>query len=274
MLRLRSNRYDLVVNLRTMSCFLSALKMFFLFCIVNGRVSAGRDTNKTGFFFKVKVAETEPGMKYEMEYDIDVVRAIGCQVTDRTIKLNIGDEERAAVDALFKKRGTGLDALVIGVHPGGMPSRRWPLHRYRQVMDRIYTVYHCIFVVTGGADEVALTRELCCQMECEVIDTTGKLSVLSTAALIQRCALFISNDTGTMHIAAVLGIPQIAIFGPGQLNRFDSRLINPKAVVLYNRTTCSPCNHFSCRSLRCLKGISVDMVVESAFKLLATRGIK
>jgi len=252
--------------------FLIRSEDVFLFCIVNGRVSAGRDTNKTGFFFKVKVAETEPGMKYEMEYDIDVVRAIGCQVTDRTIKLNIGDEERAAVDALFKKRGTGLDALVIGVHPGGMPSRRWPLHRYRQVMEQDLYSLSLYFRGYRWADEVALTRELCCQMECEVIDTTGKLSVLSTAALIQRCALFISNDTGTMHIAAVLGIPQIAI-SAGQLNRFDSRLINPKAVVLYNRTTCSPCNHFSCRSLRCLKGISVDMVVESAFKLLATRGI-
>ena len=265
---LRHSRYDLVINMRTMISWPAAIKMFALFSFIGGRISAGRDTNRKGFFFKIKVAEIEPGGKYEMEYDIDTVAAIGAREIDRTIRLPVGQESRDKVEEILRINDIKSGNALIGIHPGGMPSRRWPLDRYRSLMDGINAAYPGAFLIIGGAEEKALAKELLRGKEYPVVDLTGKLSIQETAALIQRCRLFISNDTGTMHIAAVAGIPQIAIFGPGQLTRFDPRVISPKAVVLYAKSECAPCNHFTCGSLRCLKAVTAQMALDAALKLL------
>jgi ADP-heptose:LPS heptosyltransferase len=265
---LRRSRYDLAINMRTMISWPGAIKMFALFSCIGGRISAGKDTNGKGFFFKIKVAETEPGGKHEMEYDIDAVAAIGAQVIDRTIRLPVGQESRDRVENILRIHDIKPGDALIGVHPGGMPSRRWPLAHYRKLMDGLHAACPGAFVIIGGTEENALAAELCRGREYPVVDLTGNLSILETAALIQRCALFISNDTGTMHIAAVAGTPQVAIFGPGQLTRFDPRIISQKAVVLYTKSGCAPCNNFTCSSLRCLKAVTVQMALDAALKLL------
>jgi ADP-heptose:LPS heptosyltransferase len=269
---LRRSRYDLVINMRTMISRLAAMKMFILFSCIAGRISAGRDTNGRGFFFAIRVPETEPGSKYEMEYDIDTAAAVGAQVTDRTIRLDIGQDACDTVDRILQERGIKSSDALIAIHPGGMPSRRWPVDRYRKVIDDIHAVCPGVFVIIGGAEEKALANELCRGRTYPVVDTAGALSIQETAALIQRCTLFVSNDTGTMHIAAVVGTPQVAIFGPGQLTRFDPRIISQKAVVLYAKAECAPCNRFTCPSIECLKAVLPQEVVEAAVSLLSREG--
>jgi len=268
---LRRSRYDLVVNMRTMVSWLGVIKMFVLFSCINGRILAGKDTNGRGFFFAIKVAEIEPGSKYEMEYDIDMVAAVGAQVTDRTIRLDIGQEFCETVGRILQERGINPGNVLIGIHPGGMPSRRWPLEHYRMLMDGIHAARPGVFVIIGGAEEKALANELCRGREYPVVDLMGRLSIQETAALIQRCMLFISNDTGTMHIAAVMGTPQVAIFGPGQLTRFDPRNISQKAAVVYKKADCAPCDRYSCDSMKCFKDVTVAEVVETALGFLTQR---
>ena len=87
-------------------------------------------------------------------------------------------------------------------------------------------------------------------------------------ALIKIAGLFITNDTGPMHIAAALGTPLVAIFGPGYLDRFDPRHISDKAKVLYKKSDCAPCDKFRCSLQKCLSAIYPEEVAEAGLSLL------
>ena len=266
--RLRNNHYDLVINMRTMVSRLGALKMYGVFKIINGRISAGRDTQKRGFFLDIKIPETEPGEKYEMEYDIDTVRALGVEVRDKRIDFSPGLKSEREVNGVLQDHGINADDILVGIHPGGMPSRRWPLENFLEVIKKTAEVRPVKFVVTGSVSESNLAQALVKAQGANIIDMTGRFDVQQMFALIKRCDLFISNDTGPMHIAAILKTPLIAIFGPGQLIRFDPRVISDKAVVLYKKSDCAPCNKEECRSMKCLKAIAPDEVVKIVLELL------
>jgi ADP-heptose:LPS heptosyltransferase len=74
----------------------------------------------------------------------------------------------------------------------------------------------------------------------------------------------VSGDTGPMHLAAVLGVHQVAILGPGDVTRYDPRTVNRKARVFYVKTECSPCEYFVCpRGARCLTSVNIEDVASA-----------
>ena len=272
LLALRRAGYDLAVNMRTLASAAGALKMRVFFTLIKPRVWAGRDTNGRGKFFSVRIPEKEPGEKYEMAYDLDTASALGADTTGCRVSLAVNPESAAAVRALLQGKGVDPSELLIGVHPGGMPSRRWPAKNFIAVMNALGARLRCRFVITGGANEAGLGRELA--EATGAIDLTGKLDLRSTLALIARCGLFISNDTGPMHLAAALRVPLVAIFGPGQLKRFDPRQVTDKTRILYRPSACAPCEKKQCADLKCLVSITPEEAVFAACSLLFGEEIK
>jgi len=272
LLSLRKNKYGLAINMRTMASRFSSLKMFLFLKMINAKLLAGRDTNNFGFFFDLKVPETEPGSKYAMEYDIDMARALGADCSDRSIILELIPASIEKVDKILEENQVSKNDVLIGIHPGGMPSRRWPLENFRNLIEAISKEMNCKFVITGASQERDLAEKLSAAFEGKVINLAGKLGINELSALIKRCNLFISNDTGPMHFAAVLKTPLLAIFGPGQLTRFDPRMISDQATVLYKKTECAPCNNLVCDDLRCLKAIFVREAAQQALEILKSKG--
>jgi ADP-heptose:LPS heptosyltransferase len=269
---LRSNRYDLAVNMRTLASLPGAMKMRLAFALINARVSAGRDTDGKGGFFSVRVPEKNPGEKYEMEYDLQTAYALGADINSVQVSLQLDPGAVAFVAALLEKSGIRPGELVVGVHPGGMPSRRWPADNFIEAMRSLAGRLRCRFVITGGAGETGLGKKLA--EATGALDLTGKLDLKGTLALIARCGLFISNDTGPMHLAAALRVPLVAIFGPGQLQRFDPRQLTDKARILYKPSACAPCEKKHCADLKCLLSVAPDEVVSAACSLLFQEEIK
>jgi ADP-heptose:LPS heptosyltransferase len=265
---LRKERFDLGINMRTLVSAASAKKIKFLFSLIHPRATLGRDTEGRGTFFDIKIPETQQGKKYEMEYDIDTVRAIGVKVDDTTIEFAVGENNRERVAAMLKKRGISDTAVLVGVHPGGMPSRRWPLENFSRMIDAVSREKQCVFVLTGGKDEVSIAGALKQEHKREAVSLAGILTIKDLGALIERCAVFISNDTGPMHIAAVLKTPLVALFGPGDITRFDPRNISKKAVVFYEKKECAPCDKVRCDDQRCLKAITPEDVARAVLDML------
>ena len=85
LIKLRKKHFDLAINMRTINTDESARKMKLFFEVINPKLKAGRDTEGRGDFFDIKIPETTIGKKYEMEYDIDTVKALGVDVIDRSI---------------------------------------------------------------------------------------------------------------------------------------------------------------------------------------------
>lgn len=267
---LRREEFDLAINMRTLVSNLSALKINILLKIISPKIKAGRDTEGRGRFLEIKIPETGEGEKYEMEYDIDTARALGAQEFDRNLEFQISREDESRVFGLLEKNGIKENDIVIGINPGGVPSRRWPIRNFSEAINSISEKAQCKFILTGSANEINLARGIAelTNRDIDILNVAGELSIGELGALIKRCDCFISNDTGPMHIAAILKVPLVAIFGPGPLIRFDPRNISGETAVLYKKAGCAPCNRFSCGSLDCLKAISPDEVVQAALDAL------
>lgn len=265
---LRNKQFDLAINMRTLVSKKSALKIKFLLGIINPKMKAGRDTEGWGYFFDVKVPEPEIGEKYEMDYDIETLELLGVNVGDRSIDFEIDEASKERVNQLLLKEGVTEDDILIGIHPGGMASRRWPIENFSRVIKEINKKTKCKFVITGGKEESFLVNELMKMTDLKMINVVGKINIKELGALIKRCNLYISNDTGPIHIAAILKIPLIAIFGSSEITRYDPRNISEKATVFYKKVDCSPCYNVNCKSMKCMKAILPEEVIEASLKCL------
>lgn len=271
-LSLRRKRFDMAINMRTLASGAGAFKIRILLGMINPEVSVGRNTGSKGDFFDIKIPETNIGEKYEMDYDLETVKALGADVTDRQIDFRIDEKSLEKVRHILNDDGVSAGDVVIGVHIGGKASHRWPARNFMEAIKHISERINCRIAITGEREDTDVIEELAKEGRIRVINMAGRLSVSELGALIKMCSLYISNDTAPMHIAAVLKTPLVAIFGPGYLTRFNPRNLSDKSVVLYKKTDCAPCDRITCRSMACLKSILPQEVSEAAFNLLNREG--
>ncbi len=271
LMKLRGMRFDLAVNMRTLVSGFGAAKIKFLLDMIRPRLKAGRDTDKRGAFFDIRIEETTLGDKYEMDYDIDMAEALGAKVTDRSIELKVDRKSLERVKGLLRDSGASLGETLVGIHMGGKPSHRWPAGYFLEFMKMVNAKLPCRFLVTGEDAGHDLLVGMAKNAGLEIINMANRLDFKELVAMISLCRLCVYNDTGPMHIAAALGRPLVAIFGPGYLTRFDPRRISKRAAVLYNKADCAPCDKRSCISMKCLKSIQPEEALEMALALLGKR---
>ncbi len=155
-----------------------------------------------------------------------------------------------------------------------MPCKRWPMDRFAKVGRFCITDRKMIPLVLGGANERSVGEELIKEWNGEGINLCG-ISLSESAEVLRRCRLYIGNDTGTMHLAATMGIPCIGIFSsrdaPG---RWDP--IGQDHVILRHWVPCEGCMLETCRhnDTLCLHGITVNEVIECVISLLQTHSRK
>lgn len=258
---LRRRRFDLCVNMRTMVSAASALKMRFLLAFIGGRVSAGRDTDGRGAFFDIRVPETNAGRKPEMEYDNDTARALGAGDPGGLPEVDVAAEDIISAEKKLRDSGIMETEKFLIVVPGGMPSRRWPAERFRAVVKELASTSRFRVVVIGSAAEAAIVEYVAAAAPDKAVSAAGKFTVNELWVLLRGASAVITNDTGPMHIAAVLRVPLVALFGPGDLMRYDPRIIWPKARVIYKGRDRIICNSYHCRRMSCLRAISVEEVL-------------
>jgi ADP-heptose:LPS heptosyltransferase len=265
---LRMRHFDAEINMRTIASPRGARRIRRLFAFIGPRVKVGRDTDGRGGFFDIKVPERLSGDMFEMEYDIATARAVGAETLDRHVDFIIDTDSVQRVRLLLNEAGVVANPELVGIHIGGKPSHQWPPGQFREVMRKIHSQVPCTFVITGEAADRAHARALVRTKGIPVVNLAGRLSIRELGALIRMCRLYISNDTAPMHIAAILKVPLVAIFGPGYLKRFDPRCISDKAIVLYRGAECAPCDARICLRKKCLTAISPDEVTEAVLALL------
>jgi lipopolysaccharide heptosyltransferase I len=161
----------------------------------------------------------------------------------------------------------------IAIQPGARwVTKRWPTEHFVQVVQQLAArVGDARFAVLGGMDDQEVGQTIAAAAPGRALDLTGRTSLPEMIEWIRRCELVLSNDTGPMHVAAALGKPVLAIFGPTEPRRTGP--YRQVKNVLQLRLPCVPCLATSCRlehtPLECLRAISPDVVVERACVLLA-----
>jgi lipopolysaccharide heptosyltransferase II len=188
-----------------------------------------------------------------------------------TLSLYLSDKDREEAKAFLRSRGIGSGDLLIGLHPGAQkPFKCWPAKYFIEAGRSVQQKTGCRIIITGDKEERALAEQVACMIK-GAVSSAGSLSLRGTAALIERMSLFITNDTGPMHLAFALKTPAVALFSPT-----DPELCGPygavNSVVINKPTICSPCKLKQCGNPLCLENIRPQEVIIAAEALL--RGSK
>ena len=268
LLDLRRECFDLAVNMRTIASSLSALKARLLLGLINAKVTAGRNTRGRAGFLDISINESEYGDMYERDYDLALIEALGVNSVDKKIEFSATAEEENSLTRKLKEKGFKEGDILVGVHPGGEQSRRWPVKNYQELLSSLASIQGIRFVITGNTKETELGASLAEKLPGKTIDLCGALSLGELTALIKKCALYICNDTGSMHLAASQGAQLLVIFGGGSLIRFDPRTLSSLSCVLRKPVSCSPCNRAFCLSKKCLEAVTVQEAATEARRIL------
>jgi heptosyltransferase-2 len=162
---------------------------------------------------------------------------------------------------------------VIGLNPGAFygSAKRWFSERYAQVADTLLERHDARIIIFGSPGERAIADEVARRMKHRGIVLAGRTTLGQLMGLISQCSLLITNDSGPMHLAAALGIPQLAIFG--STSEVATGPLDGRAEVIKHPVDCSPCFLRECPiDFRCMTRISVDRVVAAAEEKLGKSG--
>ena len=162
---------------------------------------------------------------------------------------------------------------VIGVSPGAAygTAKRWLPERFAAAAAVLAREKHAAVSVFGSAGESGLCERVAeeirtCGVEAQSL--AGRTSLAEFVRLAARCMLFLTNDSGAMHVAAALGVPTVAVFGP--TNARATAPLGARVRLVREPVECSPCLLRECPiDHRCMTRVSADLVVAAALELLA-----
>lgn len=205
--------------------------------------------------------------QHEIERRLDIVRVLDVHVSDYFLEMTTRKEEEQIVKRFLEGHGIPSHIPLIGLHPGAKNLfKQWPKECFVEVGRRLTQHLGCQILVSGDESEALLILDIASKIP-GAIPVAGELNLSCFTALLKKMALFITNDTGPMHLSYAAKTPTVAIFGPT-----DPALCGPfhvqNATVLSAKPTCTPCLKKKCAEPFCLLQIGPDAVYDAALSML------
>lgn len=204
---LRRERYDLVVDCARGASFLGAV----LSAASGGRYRAAEAGSRYQRFFNLHVRRGGADLKHKVDVLRAFLAALGIPPITGDLKVVLSEEERARAAARWEAWGLASAAAPVGVIMGARGRKQWPRARFLELIERLQADGQLALVVFAGPDEQAEIRKLAARLAHQVV-IAPQCSVRDFAALLARCALVVTGDTGPMHLAAAVGVPTVAVF--------------------------------------------------------------
>jgi heptosyltransferase-2 len=208
---------------------------------------------------------------HQSAYYAALVRGLEIDVVESVPRISIREDTARRADAILAKHAVTAATPLVGFAPGAAygHAKRWPPPRVAQVIARVSTERHAVCVLVGAEGDRDAGREIESALPpgVAVVNLMGRTDLRQLAGVLARCSAFVSNDSGAMHLAAAVGVPVTAIFGPT-----DERVTSPLGNhdVLVHQVFCRPCMLRDCPiDHRCMKGITVDAVFDAVSARLA-----
>jgi ADP-heptose:LPS heptosyltransferase len=210
--------------------------------------------------------------RHAVEHFLDPLRALAIAPEWSPPRIVLQPAEKRYASALLRRRGLHARDVTVAVHAGsGDPRKRWPAGRYGAVIRWLVGRGVDVLLLGGPADE-ALVRELHEGLALPRVHRIGGLPLRRMAAVIARSTLYLGNDSGLMHVAAAVGVPVVAIFGPSDPLTWGP--IGARNTVLHGSAGCPSCTRQeldACPRQRCLEAIGTELVIDVVEKKLAAR---
>ena len=200
----------------------------------------------------------------------------------RLSRLPVPEAARGAAHVMVRQRSPSAavaDAPWLAVHaPAGRLVKQWPVERFAEAAIALARQAGATVLLTGASGDEAMVTDLARRLSAAgvpIVSLQGRLDLVLLAAALERCLLLLTGDTGPMHLAAAVGTPVLAVFGPSMPWRYGP-LVEPHRVVRVD-LPCSPCNRIRLPPARCqghapdcLAGVDAAAVIAAGRSLLAT----
>lgn len=208
---------------------------------------------------------------HQAEYYLRLLRGLGIKTPPAPIRLSLAPEERKAARKLLDSLGLKpvKKKPLIFLNPGASygPAKRWPVERFARLASRLQAARSARIVITGSPEEAGLAELLASSLPRRPIVLSGRTSLRGLLGILSWADLFITNDSGPMHMANALGVPVVGLFGP--TNPAVTRPYQPPSTVIWKGAACWPCLYRSCPyGHQCLTAIEPEEVLEAALSYL------
>ncbi len=264
--RVRAGRYDAAVVVHP------DLRDSLVVWAAGVRVRVGNGFRGYAVFYNRRVFfHRSPSDRHEVEYNLLYLKGLGIAAAQAAPpRLAVSAAERARAATILSARGAVGDGYVV-VHPGsGGSSLNWPRERYRALAAELARATGLTVVVTGAAAEAALAGYVAGEGAGRV-SVAGETDLGTLLAVLAGARLFISGNTGPMHLAAAVGTPTVSLFAPlrsGSPRRWGPRG-NVSRVLVPAAFSCDKCVGAACEHYNCMAAITVEEVLGAARRLLA-----
>ena len=203
-----------------------------------------------------------------------LARHVGLADPKATDHLPVTGESRAAVRRRLAEAGlqAGEPLVAVSAH-ARWPTKEWPAERFAEVLDRAHAETGARAVLLGSAAAAAGARTITQASRARPIDLTNRTTLQELVAIIAEARAMLTNDSGPMHVAAAVGTPVVAVFGP--TNAVRTGPYGPGHCVIAGRAPCSPCYRRDClyaggpRAMECLTSVTSEEVARHLLEALA-----
>ncbi len=237
------------------------------------RVGYARDLRTPLLTRPVEFTE-EIGRRHQVFYYLNIIRELGADVPmeDRPLpRIRVGEDELGRACEILRENGVdpGRD-LVIGVAPGASygPAKRWSTEGFKEVLEPLSKELDATTVIFGGGDDAEICAALSVSLGSRHVNLAGRTTLREFIALASMARLFLTNDSGPMHVAAALGVPTVAVFGSTEPALTGP--LGPKVRVVRRKVDCSPCFKRECPygHYNCMTGVTSADVHAAAVEML------
>ncbi|MDR4479998.1 MAG: lipopolysaccharide heptosyltransferase II [Nitrospira sp.] len=213
--------------------------------------------------------------RHQVEYYWDLLKPLGAQGPAAAPRLFVTPDESAVIAKRLADAGIGSSDLVIGVNPGSTygHAKRWLPDRYAEVVNRVVkeaqgrSGARVGVAIVGAKGEEQLGAAIADQIKTRTVVCSGQTTVRELMALVKRCQLFLTNDTGPMHVAAAFKVPLVAVFGPTDWQTTSPFHVD--AQLVRQPVSCAPCLLRECPiDHRCMTEVTVEQVYGAAVQHL------
>ena len=272
---LRPAKLDLAIDLQ------GDIRAMTLMWLTGARRRVGY-ANTGGEYLLTDVVPLDETVSWVTQNRRAVATAVGGEAGTATATL-LDEDDRGFAERLFQYLALRDGRPRVGLHPsGGRLVKQWPVARWGQVAARLQEDYGAEILITGSIADRPLAEKLGRELPRRGYDMSGRLSVRETLAVIGGLDLFLSPDTGPMHMACLADTPSVSVFGPSDPGRYFSAPEGARHRIVRHDLWCSPCNLIrrppaECAGPEppeCLGAVTAEEVYAAAREVLQTGGFE
>jgi 3-deoxy-D-manno-octulosonic-acid transferase/heptosyltransferase-1 len=251
---LRDRPYDLVID------FHGLFKSAVIALLSGGTRKLGYDSMQelSGLFYSEKIPEDMK--KHAVDRYLDFLHYLGADVGAPEFAIPIDKDRQTLVDSLLQAEGIDIEKPFVAVSPVALwETKLWSNHQFAGLCDRMIRDMKVPVVFTGS--EKKAVEGIQSLMTMPSVNLAGRTTLRDLACLYRRASLLITTDSGPMHLAAAMGTPVVALFGPTDPLRTGPYGKGHR--VVRRVLPCSPCFLKTCESQQCMRDITVEEVFEA-----------